>query len=74
VTTNQGRSRRLESEASVAARSPLAQHEDALSPARSVREASGAGESQRLGDGLPVAGPVTTFPDDDASDDPIGGS
>ena len=63
--TEHDRSRRLEADTSVAAASPAAEHEDALSPARVVRELSAVGGSQRLGDGLPVAGPITTFPDDE---------
>lgn len=55
---------RLQAEASQAARTPLAQHEDALSPARVVRERSGAeaeGASQRIGN-TGAQGPTVSFP------------
>ena len=54
----------LQAETSQAARTPLAQHEDALSPARIVRERSGAdadGASQRIGN-TGVQGPTVSFP------------
>ena len=68
MAENADRSRRLEAHNSIAASSPSAQREDALSPAREVRDASGVSASQRLGDGLPVAGPITTFSDDESSE------
>ena len=54
----------LQAEGSQAARTPLAQHEDALSPARVVRERSGAdadGASQRIGN-TGAQGPTVSFP------------
>jgi hypothetical protein len=54
----------LQAETSQAARTPLAQHEDALSPGRVVRERSGAeadGASQRIGN-TGVQGPTVSFP------------
>ena len=55
---------RLQSKDSQAARTPDAQHEDALSPARVIRERSGAdadGASQRIGN-TGVQGPTVSFP------------
>ncbi len=63
--------RRLEAEGSPATRSAAALHEDELSPSRALRESVGEGESQRVGDGLPVAGPITSFPDTDDHDPPM---
>jgi hypothetical protein len=55
--------RRLVAERSQASTSPLAEHEDALSPVEALRESVGTG-GQRPGDGLPVDGPIISFPDD----------
>jgi hypothetical protein len=64
--------RRLEGEFSQAARTPLAQHEDALSPAMSLRESAAAGGGQRLGDNGPVANPFIEFPgEEDTSPDDV---
>ncbi len=62
--------RRLEADGSQAARSPAALHDDALSPTKALEESVGFGGGQRVGDGLPVAGPITTFsgPEDDVPD------
>jgi hypothetical protein len=57
--------RRLAAAQSQASTSPLAEHEDALSPVEALRESVGAGGGQRVGDGLPVDGPVVSFPGDD---------
>ena len=54
---------RLESEASPAAQSPAAVHDDALSPAQALRQSINATGSQRVGDSPPVANPLATFPD-----------
>jgi hypothetical protein len=54
----------LQADDSQAARTPLARHEDALSPARVVREHSGAdaeGASQRIGN-TGAQGPTVSFP------------
>ena len=54
----------LQADTSQAARTPLAQHEDALSPGRVVREHSGAdadGASQRIGN-TGAQGPTVSFP------------
>ena len=54
----------LQADTSQAARTPLALHEDALSPARVVRESSGAdadGASQRIGN-TGAQGPTVSFP------------
>lgn len=55
--------RRLEDDKSQAAITPAAEHEDALSPSKAMRESSAGGEGQRLGDSGPVANPITTFPE-----------
>ncbi|MBM4443369.1 MAG: hypothetical protein FJ027_23410 [Candidatus Rokubacteria bacterium] len=55
---------RHQDETSQAARTPVARHEDALSPGRVVREHSGAdgeGASQRIGN-TGVQGPTVSFP------------
>ena len=56
---------RLEGDDSPAAITPLAQHEDALSPSRALRETSASGGGQRLGDSGPVANPIVSFPSPD---------
>ena len=57
--------RRLEAETSQAAHTPLAHHEDALSPGLVIRETSGAdggeGSSQRIGN-TGATGPTVSFP------------
>ena len=55
--------RRLEDETSQAATTSAAEHEDALSPSKAVRESSASGGGQRIGDSGPVANPITTFPE-----------
>jgi hypothetical protein len=55
---------RLQADGSQADLTPLACHEDALSPARVIREHSGAdgeGSSQRIGN-TGVQGPTVSFP------------
>ena len=54
--------RRLEADHSQAATTPFANHEDDLSPAKSLRETAAAEGSQRVGDSGPVANPVVSFP------------
>ena len=54
--------RRLEADHSQAATTPLANHEDDLSPAKSLRGSSTAEGGQRLGDSGPVANPIVSFP------------
>ena len=65
MAEHESHERRLEAETSQAARTPLARHEDALSPGLVVREASGAdgaeGASQRIGD-TGANGPTVSFP------------
>lgn len=63
MTTDKRTDRRLEDDASQAATTPVAQHEDALSPSKAVRESAAGGGGQRVGDNGPVANPVTTFPE-----------
>ncbi len=62
--------RRLEAAGSQAARSPAALHEDELSPSKALRDSLEWDTTQRVGDGLPVAGPITSFPgpEDEAAD------
>jgi hypothetical protein len=55
--------RRLEDEKSQAAITPAAQHDDALSPSKAVRESASSGGGQRLGNSGPLANPITTFPE-----------
>jgi hypothetical protein len=43
---------------------PAPEAEDALSPARALRDSLGASASQRVGDSGPVANPTTSFPDE----------
>ena len=65
MAEHESHERHLEAETSQAARTPLARHEDALSPGLAVREASGAdggeGASQRIGDNG-ASGPTVSFP------------
>jgi hypothetical protein len=56
------RARRLEADRSQAATTPLANHEDDLSPAKSLRESLAADGCQRVGDSGPVANPIVSFP------------
>lgn len=60
--------RRLEADRSPAATTPLANHEDALSPTTALRDSSAAPGSQRVGDSGPVANPLISFPADDDTD------
>ena len=53
---------RLEADHSQAATTPAANHEDDLSPAKSLRESAGAKGSQRVGDSGPVANPIVSYP------------
>jgi hypothetical protein len=55
----------LESPESQAHRTPAALHEDALSPARIIRDRSEEGRSQRVGNNTAAGNPVVSFPDDD---------
>jgi hypothetical protein len=50
MTHDAGRQRRLEAEGSQAARTPVARHEDDLSPAKGARERQEQSRSQRIGD------------------------
>jgi hypothetical protein len=59
---------RLEDAQSQAATTPAAEHEDALSPSKALRE-SAAGGGQRLGDSGPVANPIITFPEAEGRED-----
>lgn len=59
----QSRRRRLESDTSPSACSPVATREDSLSPSRALRDTVGATGSQRAGSGLPLDSPVVSFPD-----------
>ena len=56
--------RRLEGERSPAATSPAADHEDAMSPSRALRERDAASQSQRVGDNTAVDNPCVSFPDE----------
>jgi hypothetical protein len=61
---HESREPRLEAETSQAARTPLAHHDDALSPTVVIRETSGAdgeGSSQRIGN-TGATGPTVSFP------------
>ena len=53
---------RLEADHSQAATTPTANHEDDLSPAKSLRESAAADGSPRVGDSGPVANPTVSFP------------
>jgi hypothetical protein len=57
------RQRPLEGDASPARTSPVADREDTLSPARSLRESVAESGSQRIGNNEAVANPRTSFPD-----------
>jgi hypothetical protein len=65
MAEHESNDRRLQDETSQAARTPLALHEDALSPGLVVRERSGAdggeGGSQRIGN-TGANGPTVSFP------------
>jgi hypothetical protein len=67
---NQDSKRHLEAEGSPASISAAAEHDDELSPALGLRESVGTGGSQRLGNGVPVDGPIVSFPDDDEEEPP----
>jgi hypothetical protein len=54
----------LESPDSPAHRTPAAQHEDELSPAKVIRDRSEQAPSQRIGDNTVAGNPVVSFPDD----------
>jgi hypothetical protein len=56
--------RRLEGERSPAATSPAAEHEDAMSPSRTLRERDATSQSQRVGDNTPTGNPYVSFPDE----------
>jgi hypothetical protein len=56
--------RRLEGEGSPAATSPAADHEDAMSPSRALRERDATSQSQRVGDNTAAANPCVSFPDE----------
>jgi hypothetical protein len=57
------RPRKLQADDAQSARTEVARHDDALSPARAVRESGGQGGGQRLGDSPPAGNPVVSFPD-----------
>jgi hypothetical protein len=59
---------RLAGEHSPATRSPAADHEDALSPSRVVREASEEGRTERIGNNTAVANPLRSPPADAAGE------
>jgi hypothetical protein len=59
---------RLMGDTSQAARTSAAEHEDDLSPAKIVRARATEGPSQRVGDNIAVANPVTSFPEDESSE------
>lgn len=60
----------LEAESSQAASTPLAEHEDELSPSKVLRETVASGGGQRVGDSGPVANPIVTFPDSEGLSEP----
>jgi hypothetical protein len=59
---------RLQSPDSPAARTPAAEHEDALSPTTALDKSVNFGGSQRVGSSPPVANPLVSFPE--RRDDP----
>ncbi len=61
--------RHLQAKGSQAAVTPIAQHDDALSPAEWLRETSASGGGQRIGDSGPVANPTVVFPTAKDSDE-----
>ncbi|HXG04308.1 MAG TPA: hypothetical protein VNO23_12950 [Candidatus Binatia bacterium] len=54
----------LESPDSPARRTPAAQHEDALSPAKVIRDRAEEAPSQRIGNNTVAGNPVVSFPED----------
>jgi hypothetical protein len=58
------RKRRLEGEGSPASTSSAAEHEDAMSPSRALRERDATSQSQRVGDNTPTDNPYVSFPDE----------
>jgi hypothetical protein len=54
---------RLEAEESAARASKAAHHEDALSPAKDLRDRVAASRSERVGDGTVAGGPITSPPE-----------
>jgi hypothetical protein len=75
MAEHESKDRHLEDEASQAARTPLARHEDALSPGLVIREHSGAdgaeGASQRVGN-TGATGPTVSFPGAVEEDETLG--
>ena len=61
--------RRLKGDHSQAERTPKAEHEDELSPAKIVRDRATEGPGQRIGDNTAAANPVTSFPEDLSGDE-----
>lgn len=55
--------RRLEAPDSPAARTPAAEHDDALSPTQALHESINLDGSQRVGSSPPVANPLVSFPE-----------
>ncbi len=61
MTHDDDKQRRLEAEGSQAARTPVARHEDDLSPAKEARKRQEQSRSQRIGDTTPT-GPAISPP------------
>jgi hypothetical protein len=55
--------RRLESPDSQAARTDVAHHDDALSPAKALADSVNFDGGQRVGSSPPVANPIVSFPE-----------
>jgi HSP20 family protein len=53
---------RLSGDAAPATRTPAARHEDDLTPGKITRDRVESSRSERIGDGTPAAGPVTSPP------------
>ena len=54
---------RLSGDGSPARASTAAQHEDDLSPAKDLRDRAASSQSEKVGDGTVVGGPITSPPE-----------
>jgi hypothetical protein len=66
MATNEDRPSRA---APPAAPAPKPDQDDQLSPSRSLRESTGRGGSQRIGNNGPLANPEVSFPDEPPGED-----
>jgi hypothetical protein len=53
---------RLTGERAPAQQSPAAEHEDALAPGKTLRDQAQSSRTERIGNGTPAGGPLTSPP------------